>query len=231
MNLLFTLLLLLFNSYFENPAETKLEKQTAQKTFKYLALGDSYTKGESVPLNKSFPHQLLDELKKGSTIKEGEVKIIAQTGWTTTNLKNAIESENDKSSYDLVTLLIGVNNQYQNKAITLYEKEFAELLETAIKMAGGDKNKVVVVSIPDYGYTPFGSDNQANISKGIDAYNNTCKQITIKKAITFVDITTISRKAKSRPELVAADGLHPSSIMYKEWVDLMLPDIKKKIEK
>jgi len=221
----FTIFLLLLLSFQPKPS---LVEQQSQKTFKYLALGDSYTKGESVPLNKSFPYQLLDGLKKSSTIKDGEVKIIAQTGWTTTNLKNAIENDNDKGKYDLVTLLIGVNNQYQNKPITLYEKEFTELLETAIKMAGGDKNKVVVVSIPDYGYTPFGSDNQANISKGIDVYNNTCKEITIKKAITFVDITPISRKAKSQPELVAADGLHPSSIMYKQWVDLMLPDMKKK---
>lgn len=207
------------------------EKQSENKMFNYLALGDSYTKGESVPLSKSFPYQLMDALKASATINESNIKVIAETGWTTTNLKNAIEQDKDTKKYDLVTLLIGVNNQYQEKAISIYETEFAELLETATQKAGGDKTRVVVISIPDYGFTPFGKENQAGITKGIDAYNAINKNITLKKGITYIDITPISRKGLIQPELVADDGLHPSPFMYKAWVELLIGDVQKKIKK
>jgi lysophospholipase L1-like esterase len=226
-----TALFVIWYSYIKVSPELKLKKQIESgKTFNYLALGDSYTKGESVPLNKSFPYQLIDALKASSTIKQSSIKIIAQTGWTTTNLKNAIAEDPDASTYDLVTLLIGVNNQYQGKPISLYETEFDDLLETAIKKAGGDRNKVAVISIPDYGFAPFGKDNQSEISKGIDMYNAINKRITLKKGITYFDITPITRKGLTQPELVAADGLHPSPTMYKAWIDLMIGEVKKIIK-
>lgn len=224
MSFLFAILFLLLNS------NTTLEGQTVPKTFKYLALGDSYTKGESVSIDKSFPFQLFSELKKKSLIKDGSVEVIAQTGWTTSSLITAVENDNGNKTYDLVTLLIGVNNQYQGKPVSLYEKEFKELLETAIAKTGNDKNKVIVISIPDYGYTPFGRGNQTNISKGIDMYNLINKRITIEKGITYIDITPISRKGLSQPELVAFDGLHPSPIMYKQWVDLIVVEAVRKVK-
>jgi lysophospholipase L1-like esterase len=125
----------------------------------------------------------------------------------------------------LVALLIGVNNFYQGKSAESYAPEFEELLLTAIALAGGDKSRVFVVSIPDYGYTPFGKDKQKNISTGIDRYNAINKSITQKLGVKYIYITDISRKGLTDPNLVTSDGLHPSGKMYSEWVDRMLLDI------
>jgi len=187
---------------------------------RYLALGDSYTIGESVPLNQNFPAQLVDSLK-ASGVNVSSYKIIAQTGWTTTNLKLAIEASTLKDTFNLVSLLIGVNNQYQGKSIGLYEQEFVELAERAIQFAGGKKENVFVVSIPDYGYTPFGKNNQMAISSGIDLYNSINKRLSDSLGLKYCDITPISRRGLSEPDLVAGDGLHPSAKMYKEWVVLI----------
>src|SRR5688572_14938425 len=137
---------------------------------KFLALGDSYTIGESVAANQRWPVQLLDSLSKQG-LDYVESKIIATTGWRTDNLKNAIRHEKLKPEYTLVSLLIGVNNYYQGKSVDSYALEFEALLKTAIKLAGGITSSVFVLSIPDYGYTPFGKSNQATITKGIDAFN------------------------------------------------------------
>lgn len=191
------------------------------QTIKYLALGDSYTIGESVTENERWPVQLAEALRKKGKPIEGP-KIIATTGWRTDNLQNAINIANLKEEYGLVSLLIGVNNQYQGKPIEQFKKEFEELLSTAIKLAGGKKENVFVVSIPDYGYTPFGKPKQEKISKELDEYNKLSRETTEKYGVKYFYITDISRKGFEDPALVASDGLHPSGKQYGLWVDAIL---------
>lgn len=194
-----------------------------QKEFKILSLGDSYTIGESVCETCRFPEQLKDSLsinfKKDTTFS---LQIIARTGWTTTNLINAIEQENITSNFDLVTLLIGVNNQFQNRDFSIYEKEFPELISTSIKAANNKRKNVIVVSIPDYAFTPFGNGN-ASISTGIDKYNAFAKNYCDENGITFINITDITREGLSNTSLVASDGLHPSKLAYTKFVEKILP--------
>jgi lysophospholipase L1-like esterase len=226
------LFLILFLSIFgcSNDDETvqNIPNQTV-KNINYLALGDSYTIGQSVCSTCRFPEQLKDSLKNYlSSSDDISVKVVAQTGWTTTNLKNAILNENLQAQYDLVTLLIGVNNQYQNRPFSLYETEFPELLQTAITLAKGDKNRVIVVSIPDYAFTPFGqgSFNPENISTQIDNYNLFAKNHAESLGIEFVNITDITREGLNNPELVASDNLHPSELAYSKFVERLLPIAK-----
>ena len=190
------------------------------ETIKFLALGDSYTIGESVAATERWPVQLADALRKKG-IACSDPQIIAITGWRTDDLKHAIEKAKLKPEYTLVALLIGVNNYYQGKSAESYAPEFEELLRTAITLAGGDKSRVFVVSIPDYGYTPFGKDKQQTISAGIDAFNAINKSIAQKLGVKYIDITDISRKGLAEPNLVAGDGLHPSGKMYSAWVERM----------
>ncbi len=201
----------------------------APKNFKYLALGDSYTIGESVCATCRFPVQLNDSLKKyftpNSTIN---TSIIAQTGWTTTNLKVAIASQNPSNDNDLVTLLIGVNNQYQNKPFSLYELEFPELINIATTKAKGKKENVIVVSIPDYAFTPFGNGNP-NVTTQINNYNTFAQNYCNTNGITFINITDITRLGLQQTNLVASDGLHPSEIAYSKFVERMLPKAKEKL--
>ena len=196
---------------------------TVHEPIKLLALGDSYTIGESVALSSRWPMQLVDSIQKRG-VDCLQPKIIATTGWRTDNLKNAISRTKFKKEeqYNVVSLLIGVNNYYQGKSVESYAPEFEELLKTAIDLAGGNKSSVFVLSIPDYGYTPFGKENQTKISEGIDAYNAVNKSISDKYGIKYFNITDISRRGLAEPDLVAADGLHPSEKMYSEWVELIL---------
>lgn len=195
----------------------------------YLALGDSYTIGQSVCSTCRFPEQLKTSLNTmySSSIS---LKIIATTGWTTSNLLSAIESQKPESNYDLVTLLIGVNNQYQHRNFSVYEKEFPELVNKAIMLAKGDRKNVVVISIPDYAYTPYGqalAGNQSSaISLEIDQYNTFAENYCTNNQVAFVSITDITRMGLSNPNLVASDGLHPSEAAYKMFVDRMMPKIK-----
>lgn len=200
---------------------TVAQKLTIASPIKFLALGDSYTIGESVPQNERWPVQLANELRNRH-IKCSDPKIIATTGWRTDQLKAAMDKANLKPEYTLVSLLIGVNNQYQGKTPESYAPEFEELLKMAIALAGGEKSRVFVVSIPDYGYTPFGKSKQPAITEGIDAYNAVNERITNQFGIAYFNITPISRKGFEDPALVAGDGLHPSGKMYKQWVDLIL---------
>ena len=202
------------------------------KNIKYLALGDSYTIGESVCQSCRFPEQLKDSLINYFSASDNvAVKVIAQTGWTTSNLKTAISNENLSPEYDLVTLLIGVNNQYQNKPFSLYETEFPELLQTAIVLAKGNLNRVIVVSIPDYAYTAFGqsSSNPGNISNQLDQYNLFAKNHAESLGISFVNITDITREGLINPALVAQDNLHPSKLAYSKFVERILPLARNKL--
>lgn len=196
----------------------------------YLALGDSYTIGESVAESERWPVQLSKSLAKNG-VEVASPQIIAQTGWTTDELKEKIVSENITKTYDLVSLLIGVNNQYRGRSVKQFQKEFIELLEIAIKFAGNKSEQVFVVSIPDWGITPFGGKGQnKTISEQIDLYNKVKKEETDKKGILFIDITPISRLAINDISLIAKDGLHPSEKMYRQWVEKILPELLKKIK-
>lgn len=218
--------LLLFTLLGSCSANDTVQTSSSGKTIKYLALGDSYTIGQSVCETCRFPIQLQNELKNYLTSKDVFItNVIAQTGWTTTNLKSAIASQNPTNDYDLVTLLIGVNNQYQNRPFSLYEQEFPELVNIAIDKSKGIKANVIVVSIPDYAYTPFGNGN-TTISTQIDAYNAFAENYCIQNNITFVNITDITRQGLAQPNLVASDGLHPSEIAYSKFVERIFPKAK-----
>jgi lysophospholipase L1-like esterase len=192
---------------------------------RFLALGDSYTIGESVTAAERWPVQLMDSLSARG-LDYADTKIVATTGWRTDNLAEAVRHSKIKTEYTLVSLLIGVNNFYQGKSAVNYEKEFEDLLKTAIKLAGGKKSRVFVLSIPDYGYTPFGKKEQETISKGIDAFNRINQAVAQKLKVKYYNITDISRRGLAEPDLVAFDGLHPSGKMYTEWVELILSDAK-----
>ena len=200
---------------------SQLHAQT-KAPIKFLALGDSYTIGESVAVDERWPEQLAAALRaKGKQI-DGP-RIIGVTGWRTDQLKKAIEEAQLKNDYGMVSLLIGVNNQYQKRTAESYAPEFEELLNIAIKLAGGKKENVFVVSIPDYGYTPFGKPRQAEITAAIDKFNETNLAITKRLGVRYVNITDLTREGLEKPEYVAGDGLHPSGKMYALWVKRILP--------
>jgi lysophospholipase L1-like esterase len=183
---------------------------------KYLALGDSYTIGESVEPRDRWPNQLTSLLNQKGFQADKPV-IIAATGWRSDNLMNAVAIANLKEEYDLVSLLIGVNNQYQARPVQEFEMEFEKLLNTCIRLARGKKENTFVVSIPDYGFTPFGLKNKEKISVAIDQFNESIKKICEKLDVKWIYITDISREGLNNPELIASDGLHPSEKMYALW--------------
>jgi len=194
--------------------------------YKYLALGDSYTIGESVATDERWPHILQGRLV-GDGIKVEMPKIIATTGWITDELQAAIDQEKPAKNYDLVSLLIGVNNQFRGYPVARYKKEFESLLQQAIAFAKGKSERTFVLSIPDYGVTPFAaSKDPATIGKELDQYNAIAQAICDQYQVAFVDITPDSRRAAIEPSLVAEDGLHPSGKMYKKWVDMAYPVVK-----
>ncbi len=185
----------------------------------YLALGDSYTIGESVAPNENFPNLLLQKFKKANK-NLNHVQIIAKTGWTTDELQAEIHHLNLLNhQFGLVSLLIGVNNQYRGRTVETYAPEFELLLQQALQLANHQIDKLFVVSIPDYAFTPFGN-GRIDITKGIDEYNTVNEAITKKYGVAYFNITPISREGLQLPHLVAADGLHPSSAQYELWTEL-----------
>lgn len=189
----------------------------------YLALGDSYTIGESVSYDERWPVQLAARIRESGDLIDDPV-IIAKTGWTTGELLQAIGESGIKDTFDLVTLLIGVNNQYRGYDTANYRSELKMLIDKSVAFAGGDNKRVIMVSIPDWGVTPFAAErNRVKISEEIDIFNSIMRSEAERRKIVFVDITPVSRMAGSKPELVAGDGLHPSGEMYSLWVDLVLP--------
>lgn len=204
------------------------QKSTKQKdnSISYLALGDSYTIGTSIDVQNSWPMQLTDSLTANGLLFY-ETEIIATNGWTTQDLKDGIAEAKPSNDYDLVSLLIGVNNQYQGIDIDVYIAQFRELLEQAIDLAGNDTSRVFVVSIPNYGVTPFGqSRDSEKIRTELIEYNRIAEEISTDYGTPFINITTISELADDDLTLLAPDQLHPSASMYSKWVSKMLPEVQ-----
>ncbi len=206
-----------------------MQAQDSDHTLSYLALGDSYTIGESVETSERWPVQLVQKLREQGVPMENP-EIIAKTGWTTDELKAAIADTDLNPPYDLVTLLIGVNDQYRGYDMGNYSGKFLYLLEKSIAMAGNNPNRVVVLSIPDYGVTPFASEkNPSKISREIKEYNRISKTISDSLDVSYVNITPISIKAKNDSTLLAGDQLHPSGKMYSRWVEKAMKVILPKL--
>lgn len=212
------------------PSTTQIPTTPISKSINYLALGDSYTIGQSVCETCRYPEQLKTSLKALYPETNFSLNVIAATGWTTNNLLTAIKEQNPESNYDLVTLLIGVNNQYQGRDFSIYEKEFPELVIKAIALAKGDKKNVIVLSIPDYAYTSFGmmfgTDGRMKITEEINKYNTFAENYCMMNGVTFVSITDITRNGLYNTSLVSSDGLHPSESAYAMFVERILTKVK-----
>ena len=205
----------------------KNQMTTVKKT--YLALGDSYTIGTSIAYPDNFPSQLVDSLREQTNI-EIDLKIIAQNGWRTDDLQRGIKRTDLDEKYDIVSLLIGVNNQYQGLPVEDFEKDFRSLLDTTVKYAGGEKSHIFVVSIPNYGYTPFGAAKKDEITKDLELFNARSKAICEEYGIDFYNVTDISLAAETREDYRAKDNLHPSKEQYAAWVSSFLDEVVKKLE-
>jgi hypothetical protein len=203
--------------------------QAQQKTLSYLALGDSYTIGEGVDVSDRYPMQLVQEWNKTAKIPFASPLIIAKTGWTVDELKAGIQATPTAAEgYDLVTLLIGVNNQYRGRTVESYALDFENMLQQAIAFARGNKAHVIVLSIPDWGITPFATQKgvePVQVAKAIDAYNRTKKEICEKHGIKFIDITVEYRVNGGLPEGVVEDQLHPSKLIYGQWMGKLLKEL------
>lgn len=210
------------------PAAPNLPPDTTVPVSKsYLALGDSYTIGQSVNAAYTFPAETVNLLRM-QEVPMKSPEIIATSGWTTGNLISALAGTPPASAnYDFVTLLIGVNNQYQGRSQSEYSTQFTSLLNKAIGYAGGKKNRVFVLSIPDYSVTPFAQNyDTVRISNEIDAFNAINKQISLDAGVSYLDITDISREGRYDASLQAPDGLHPSGRQYQRWAGLLAPMMK-----
>jgi lysophospholipase L1-like esterase len=197
----------------------------------FLALGDSYTIGEATPLLQSFPYQTVQLLRKAG-YDFSAPEIIAKTGWTTEELQEAIAGYGFLARYDLVTLLIGVNNQYRGQPIILYKQQFEALLNKAIELTGDKKDHLFVLSIPDYSFTPFAIEKDRDaISKEIDEYNNLIKAICIQYKVPYIDVTEDYKRAENKDKLTAEDGLHPSAKEYTGWARKLASAVEKLIKK
>lgn len=195
---------------------------------KFLALGDSYTIGQGVTAPESFPMQTKNWLAVNN-INISAPDIIATTGWTTQDLMDAINTRKPSFDYDAVSLLIGVNDQYQRRDTTGYRVNFSNLLYKAIQLAKGRRERVFVLSIPDYSVTPFARfSDTVLIRKQIDWFNAINKEVTLQNLCKYFDITPSTREAKNDPSLIASDGLHPSGKEYYKWAErlgLMMKEI------
>ena len=194
--------------------------------YHYLALGDSYTIGEAVPLTESFPYQTV-QLLRAAGMEMGAPEVIAKTGWTTGELQAAMNAYRFAKTYDVVSLLVGVNNQYRGYSMEEYKRDFKHLLEQAIAFTGGKNEKVFVLSIPDYSVTPFAQTmDVAKIETEIKAFNSVKIDLCKDLKVHFINITENTRGAKNNVHLLAADGLHPSAAAYREWALLLAQKVK-----
>ena len=216
---------IIYNNEISDQSSTEIKDDNINKNFissnnksySFLALGDSYTVGEGVSYEESWPSQFVDyAMERGIDFKNPE--LIAQTGWKTYDLLNAIKSSNLSVKYDFISLLIGVNNQFNSRPLSEFEDDLNEIL-TEINYLKKGNSKVIVISIPDWGYSPYGSNyDRERISDEIDQFNNILKKFSEQNNLNFVDVTQIIRLAIKEPNLIAKDNLHPSELMYSEWV-------------
>lgn len=215
------LFLLIFIVAMKHPLQTK--------EYSYLALGDSYTIGEKVAPEESFPHQATTLLRK-SGFDFKAPRIVAKTGWTTDELLEGITKTRLAGQYDFVSLLVGVNNQYRKRSVTEYIPQFELLLERALKFAANKKSRVIVISIPDWGVTPFADGrDRKKIAREIDEYNRANKAIADKYNVHYINITLGYREAASDTALFTEDGLHPSGKEYKKWAEELAAVIKSEL--
>ncbi len=208
-----------------------LANNVSNHKYTFLSLGDSYTIGESVEAQDRWSVQLAAMLReKGVDVAPPD--IIARTGWTTAELIEAIQQSGNAGTYDLVSLLIGVNNQYRGGPLDRYRSELRELLQTAIRFAEGKPGRVMVLSIPDWGVTPFARDRDpAQIAADIDAFNAACREEAQKAGVRFFDITPLTRQVGNDPSQVASDGLHYSGRQHRRWAETVLPDVMELLNK
>src|SRR5215210_901138 len=187
--------------------------------YSLLCLGDSYTIGESVPLHRNMPYQVVQNLRK-KDFNFMAPEIIAKTGWTANELEDGMKGYRFMTKYDFVTLMIGVNNQYRGHDAIQYKEQLELMLKKAIELAHGKKDHVIVTSIPDYSCTPFAANLETDkIAKEIDVYNSVNRALSVQYKVQYIDITPESRAGRSEPELIADDGLHPSSKAYQIWAE------------
>jgi len=222
----FVFLILICVSYFHSSYSQKM----SEKTYSYLALGDSYTIGESVPANQNFPSQVIELLRKDG-YSFSDAVIVAKTGWTTDELEDGISKAELKEQYDFVSLLIGVNNQYRGKSLEEYANEFDELLKKAIGCAGNNASHVIVLSIPDWGATPYASGrDRQKIASDIDAFNHVNKAISDRYKVNYIDITEGTREAATDLSLLTEDELHPSGKDYRRWAQKLVAIIQQQLK-
>jgi len=222
-----SLVLLIFIVAMKQPLQEK--PPAPDKQYSYLALGDSYTIGEKVASHENFPNQVTSILKEKG-YKFEDPKIVAQTGWTTDELKDAIYKARLRKGYDFVTLLIGVNNQYRGRRVEEYIPEFESLLQQAVTFASHDTSHVFILSIPDWGVTPFAADKDRKlIAAEIERYNTANQRVAGKYKVHYIDITNSTREAAQDSSLLTSDGLHPSGKEYAKWAKQIADLIQKKL--
>lgn len=208
----------------QKPAGLEILPTDDSTSISWLALGDSYTIGQGVNATERFPAQTLDLLKLRS-IKTAQLTYIATTGWTSAELDKSISQQN-LAYYDFVTVLIGVNDQFQGIDTSTYNKNFKSILNRAIQATRGESQHVLVLSIPDYSLTPEGKKlDTTKIKREIDLFNSLNKKVAKDYKCQYLDITVLGREAKSNPSWVAKDGLHPSALAYKKWAEQIHPFI------
>jgi lysophospholipase L1-like esterase len=195
-----------------------------------LSLGDSYTIGEGVGAEERWPVRLTALLRERGVAVDAP-EIVARTGWTTDELSGGIDAASPRGPFDVVTLLIGVNNQYRGRSSAEYRDQFRGLLARAVAFAGGRASHVIVLSIPDWGVTPLAAGgDHARIAHEIDAFNTINRDEASRVGARYADVTTISRRAADEPGLLAPDGLHPSATMYEAWARAVLPEVSRILE-
>lgn len=200
-------------------------------TLRWLALGDSYTIGEGVPAAGRWPQQLA-ALLRARGIALADPHTIATTGWTTDELDAGIDADAPRGPFDFVSLLIGVNNQYRGRAVDAYAEEFTALLQRALAFTGGNAGRVLVLSIPDWGVTPFAEGrDRAAIARALDDYNRVAKEICSTHGVVFLDITDLSRQHGAEPAMLVDDGLHPSAALYALWAQRALPLVERLLDR
>lgn len=197
-----------------------------KQPLRYLALGDSYTIGEAVAESERWPMQLAAALRRDG-IELATPRIIAQTGWTTDELSAAMDAAEPLGQWDLVSLLIGVNNQYRGRDLAEFEQQFEALLTRALGLVDGQPDRAFVLTIPDWGVTPFAEGrDRAAIGQQLDAFNAAVRRIATKHEVKVVDIAPVSRQRGAEPDMVASDGLHPSGQLYRQWTERAVPVVR-----